>query len=216
MKTIVLNYENRLFLYMELLFFTYENLYRAIIYTIGHILVAMTCNRIITGASLDMAAADAFVEPIINGFWFYFLLVYLKKTFITKIESSNSTFISINQIGFLLAFFYTIGHILIAMTCNRLLTGAPLNLAAIDAFIEPLVNGFWFYLLFEYFNKFSTYEVYGFLENIFLIGPAFIPNPLLVVRPLVEELFVAASLTSQGPVGVGFQDTNWAPSICFP
>ena len=58
--------------------FKYDNLVLAVIYTIGHILVAMTCNRIITGASLDMAAADAFIEPIINGFWFYFLLVYLK------------------------------------------------------------------------------------------------------------------------------------------
>jgi len=38
------------------------------------------------------------------------------------------------------------------MTCNRLLTGAPLNLAAIDAIVEPVVNGFWFYLLFEVFN----------------------------------------------------------------
>ena len=110
----------------------------------------MTCNRIITGASLDMAAADAFVEPIINGFWFYFLLVYLKKIFVNKIESTNSTFINVNQIGLLLAFFYTIGHILIAMTCNRLLTGAPLNLAVIDAFVEPIINGVWFYLPVSY------------------------------------------------------------------
>jgi len=116
----------------------------------------MTCNRIITGASLDMAAADAFVEPIINGFWFYFLLVYLKKIFIKRIESSESTFINVNQIGFLLAFIYTVGHILIAMTCNRLLTGAPLNLAAIDAFVEPIINGFWFYLLFEIVNRFKA------------------------------------------------------------
>ena len=29
-------------------------------------------------AKKDMAAADAFIEPIINGFWFYFLLVSLK------------------------------------------------------------------------------------------------------------------------------------------
>ena len=56
----------------------YDRLILAVIYTIGHILIAMTCNRIITGATLDMAAADAFIEPIINGFWFYFLLVYLK------------------------------------------------------------------------------------------------------------------------------------------
>ena len=116
----------------------------------------MTCNRIITGASLDMAAADAFVEPIINGFWFYFLLVYLKKIFVKKIESNDLKFINLNQIGFLLAFIYTVGHILIAMTCNRLLTGAPLNLAAIDAFVEPIINGFWFYLLFEIVNKFKA------------------------------------------------------------
>ena len=38
------------------------------------------------------------------------------------------------------------------MICNRLLTGAPLNLAALDAIIEPIVNGFWFYLLFEVFS----------------------------------------------------------------
>ena len=142
--------------YDDIKVFKYENLYLAIIYTIGHILIAMTCNRIITGASLDMAAADAFVEPIINGFWFYFLLVYLKKIFVKKIESSDLTFISLNQIGFLLAFIYTVGHILIAMTCNRLLTGAPLNLAAIDAFVEPIINGFWFYLLFEIVNKFKA------------------------------------------------------------
>ena len=70
-----------------------------------------------------MAAADAFVEPIINGFWFYFLLVYLKKTFINKIEQSQSTIINVSQVGILLAVLYTVGHILIAMTCNRLLTG---------------------------------------------------------------------------------------------
>ena len=141
--------------YDDIKIFKYENLYLAIIYTIGHIFIAMTCNRIITGASLDMAAADAFVEPVINGFWFYFLLVYLKKIFVQKIETSKSSLVNVNQIGFLLAFLYTVGHILIAMTCNRLLTGAPLNLAALDAFVEPIINGFWFYLLFEIFNKYK-------------------------------------------------------------
>ena len=33
-----------------------------------------------------------------------------------------------------------------------MLTGAPLNLAAIDALVEPIINGFWFYLLFEVIN----------------------------------------------------------------
>jgi len=127
--------------------FKYDSLVLAVIYTIGHILIAMTCNRIITGATLDMAAADAFIEPIINGFWFYFLLVFLKRKIFERINS-----ISTRRTGIYLAVIYTIGHILIAMTCNRLLTGAPLNLAAIDALVEPLINGFWFYLLFEVFN----------------------------------------------------------------
>lgn len=46
---------------------------RAVIYTIGHIIIAMTCNRIITGADLELAALDALIEPIINGVWFYML-----------------------------------------------------------------------------------------------------------------------------------------------
>tara|TARA_Y100000816_G_C25875007_1_gene456639 strand:- start:4 stop:528 length:525 start_codon:yes stop_codon:yes gene_type:complete len=133
--------------YDDVKVFKYDNVILAVIYTIGHIFIAMTCNRIITGASLNMAAADAFIEPIINGFWFYFLLVFFKELIKEKIDE--------NRIGVYLAMIYTIGHILIAMTCNRLLTGAPLNLAAIDAIIEPLVNGFWFYLLFEVFNKYK-------------------------------------------------------------
>ena len=137
----------KLLQYDDVKVFKYDNLFLAVIYTIGHIFIAMACNRIITGASLDMAAADAFIEPIINGFWFYFLLVFLKKIIEEKFVTS--------KIGIYLAIIYTIGHILIAMTCNRLLTGAPLNLAAIDAVIEPLINGFWFYLLFEVFNKYK-------------------------------------------------------------
>ena len=46
---------------------------RAIIYTVGHIIIAMTCNRLITGAALELAAVDALIEPMINGVWFYLL-----------------------------------------------------------------------------------------------------------------------------------------------
>jgi len=138
--------------YDDVKVFKYDNLVLAVIYTIGHILIAMTCNRIITGASLDMAAADAFIEPIINGFWFYFLLVVLKDHITKRLDNMPTKIFSSHNVGIYLAIIYTIGHILIAMTCNRLLTGAPLNLAAIDAIVEPVVNGFWFYLLFEVFN----------------------------------------------------------------
>jgi len=51
----------------------HSSLARAIIYTIGHIIIAMICNRLITGADLELAAIDALVEPLINGAWFYLL-----------------------------------------------------------------------------------------------------------------------------------------------
>ena len=51
----------------------HSSLSRAIIYTVGHILIAMICNRLITGAALDLAAIDAIIEPLVNGLWFYTL-----------------------------------------------------------------------------------------------------------------------------------------------
>ena len=62
--------------YDDVKVFKYDNVILAVIYTIGHIFIAMTCNRIITGASLNMAAADAFIEPIINGFWFFYNRIF--------------------------------------------------------------------------------------------------------------------------------------------
>lgn len=57
--------------------------------------------------------------------------------------------------SFTLAFVYTIGHILIAMMCNNLITGAEFQLAAIDAIIEPMINGVWFYILHKAWKKFN-------------------------------------------------------------
>lgn len=51
----------------------------AVIYTLGHIIIAMICNNFITGASFELAAVDAVVEPIINGVWFFVLHSGYKK-----------------------------------------------------------------------------------------------------------------------------------------
>ena len=51
----------------------------ALIYTLGHILIAMTVVSVMTGASLWEAGAVALVEPVINGFWFYILHSIYKK-----------------------------------------------------------------------------------------------------------------------------------------
>ena len=46
---------------------------RALIYTIGHIIIAMSVVSVVTGASLFEAGSVALVEPTINGVWFYIL-----------------------------------------------------------------------------------------------------------------------------------------------
>ena len=51
----------------------------AIIYTLGHIVIAMICNNLITGASFELATVDAVIEPIINGVWFFVLHKVWKK-----------------------------------------------------------------------------------------------------------------------------------------
>tara|TARA_E500000081_G_scaffold78788_1_gene80268 strand:+ start:1172 stop:1615 length:444 start_codon:yes stop_codon:yes gene_type:complete len=109
----------------------------AIVYTVGHIIIAIICASLIFNASLNLAALDAFVEPVINGFWFYFLHEFFK----TKLSD------------ILLTVIYTIGHICVATICAAFIFNAPLNLAAMDAFVEPIINAFWFYLLHSYWKK---------------------------------------------------------------
>ena len=46
---------------------------RALIYTCGHIIIAMCVVSILTGASLFEAGLVALVEPSINGLWYYML-----------------------------------------------------------------------------------------------------------------------------------------------
>ena len=109
----------------------------AVIYTIGHIFIAILCASLIFNASLNLAAVDAFIEPIINGFWFYFLHQFFKE----KLSD------------ILLTVIYTIGHIAVATLCAAIIFSAPLNLAAVDAFVEPIINAFWFYFLHKVWKK---------------------------------------------------------------
>ncbi len=57
--------------------------------------------------------------------------------------------------SFTLAVVYTIGHILIAIVCVMVITGATLELATIDAIVEPLINGVWFYILHNTWKKYN-------------------------------------------------------------
>ena len=46
---------------------------RALVYTMGHIIISMTVVRIVTNASLFEAGLVALIEPSINGVWYYIL-----------------------------------------------------------------------------------------------------------------------------------------------
>ena len=46
---------------------------RALIYTSGHIVIAMSVVSVLTGASLFEAGLVALIEPTINSAWYYVL-----------------------------------------------------------------------------------------------------------------------------------------------
>ena len=50
-----------------------SSLGRALVYTFGHVIIAMNVVYWLTGASLFEAGLVALVEPMINGCWFYLL-----------------------------------------------------------------------------------------------------------------------------------------------
>ena len=43
------------------------------IYTIGHFVIAVACVMYFTGATFELAATSAVVEPLINALWFFLL-----------------------------------------------------------------------------------------------------------------------------------------------
>ena len=53
-----------------------SSMLRTIIYTIGHICIAIVCVVTITGSDVTLATIDALIEPLINAVW-YFALDYL-------------------------------------------------------------------------------------------------------------------------------------------
>ena len=58
---------------------TGSSLTLAIVYTLGHVIIAMTVVSIFTGASLFEAGTVALIELSINGVWFYILHTGWKK-----------------------------------------------------------------------------------------------------------------------------------------
>ena len=70
------------------------------------------------------------------------------------IQGAIKKIISGSSIG--LAFIYTLGHVMIAMTVVSVMTGASFWEAGAVALIEPSINGVWFYVLHKIWRKFSN------------------------------------------------------------
>ena len=56
----------------------YSSLSLAVIFFIGHVIIAMTVVSVVTGASVWEAGLVALIEPAVNSVWFYVLhVIYL-------------------------------------------------------------------------------------------------------------------------------------------
>ena len=120
----------------------------SIVYTIGHIFISWICATLIFNVDFLLASADAIIEPMINGFWFFVLHKFAH-----------------NKLGpTFLAVIYTIGHFSIASLWSYTFLDVALNLAILDAIIEPLLNGFWFYALVHYYNS-QDRDIHLFAKN---------------------------------------------------
>ena len=108
----------------------------SIIYTIGHVLISLIWASLIFNAGFLLASADAVIEPIINGFWFFILHKFAHDKFRPAV----------------FAVIYTSGHFSIASMWSYSILEVALNLAVLDAIIEPILNGFWFFALLSFWN----------------------------------------------------------------
>jgi uncharacterized membrane protein len=58
----------------------------AIVYTLGHFVIALSTVRLITGANWFDAGLTAAIEPLLNGVWFYVLHKYLAKRIAKRLK----------------------------------------------------------------------------------------------------------------------------------
>ena len=58
-----------------------------------------------------------------------------------------------------LTIIYTLGHFIIAILCVTLITGTSLELATLDALIEPMINAVWFYILHRIYSSYKSKKI---------------------------------------------------------
>ena len=60
-------------------YFKLDSLLLTVVYTIGHMVISIAFVKVITKAAFELAITDSFIEPLINGVWFFILHSYWKK-----------------------------------------------------------------------------------------------------------------------------------------
>ena len=73
-----------------------------------------------------------------------YFLFYMRNTLINLLQKLNI------QGSFLRTIIYTIGHMMIAVSCLMVIANVPFHIAMTDAIVEPLLNGVWYYVLDRY------------------------------------------------------------------
>ena len=62
---------------------------RTIVYTIGHMCIAICCLMAIANVPFSVALTDAIVEPLINGVWYYCLDRYWASRVVNKVKADG-------------------------------------------------------------------------------------------------------------------------------
>ena len=62
---------------------------RTIVYTIGHMCIAVCCLMAIANVPFSVALTDAIVEPLINGVWYYVLDRYWASRVVNKVRADG-------------------------------------------------------------------------------------------------------------------------------
>ena len=62
---------------------------RTIIYTFGHMFIAICCLMAIAKVPFSVALTDAIVEPLINGVWYYVLDRYWASRVANKVRADG-------------------------------------------------------------------------------------------------------------------------------
>lgn len=62
---------------------------RTIVYTIGHMFIAICCLMVIAKVPFSIALTDAIVEPLLNSVWYYVLDRYWASRVVNKVKEDG-------------------------------------------------------------------------------------------------------------------------------